>query len=387
MTCSKCGAQLSPGAKWCASCGTPVAQQSSTTTEPVKEAQSSLGVASAAVSAESSKLATIKCGNCGYVGPGEKNRSLIAKILAWLCVVFAPLITILYFVATRPWRCPKCKSTFVGIRNKEGTFVGQEQGAWRWVLIILISLVAIAVIGILASVVLVSLNSARTKGADTVVQANLSSTRTLAELHWTEEFGYAGVCQDTEVKSALEAAEAAGPEGNLYECNDTKEGWAAASALRSGGYWCVDGTGASVGIDAPLGSGTLCGTSSSLQSEQDNTLSATPAPQTMALSTGTYTLTGYGASQSSYTGTVTIKKRPETERTYDLTWSVASGQMQIGVGILSGDILSVSYYELQADESIRDIGVVSYRVVDSSHLEGEWASVQGGAIGKEYLSL
>jgi len=29
-----------------------------------------------------SKNKEIKCGNCGYIGPGEKNRSLVAVILA-----------------------------------------------------------------------------------------------------------------------------------------------------------------------------------------------------------------------------------------------------------------------------------------------------------------
>jgi prepilin-type N-terminal cleavage/methylation domain-containing protein len=44
-------------------------------------------------------------------------------------------------------------------------------------------LVVIAIIGILASIVLVSLGSARSKGADAGIQANLSSIRTQAEVY------------------------------------------------------------------------------------------------------------------------------------------------------------------------------------------------------------
>ncbi len=45
-------------------------------------------------------------------------------------------------------------------------------------------LVVIAIIGILASVVLASLNSARTRGADAAVRAGLSSARSQAELYY-----------------------------------------------------------------------------------------------------------------------------------------------------------------------------------------------------------
>jgi hypothetical protein len=97
---------------------------------------------------------------------------------------------------------------------------------------------------------------------------------------------------------------------------------------------------------------------------------------------------GRGAGQSgNYAGTVTISSRESTSDVFDLTWNITSGQMQLGVGILVGDVLSVSYYETDASSSIKDIGVVSYRVIDGQHLQGQWSSVQGGTAGVEELTL
>jgi predicted RNA-binding Zn-ribbon protein involved in translation (DUF1610 family) len=158
MHCTNCGAQLNQGAQFCKSCGKPVVSA------PYA------GVAATTVVAPSVPIAhtsgvIIKCGNCGYIGEGEKARKLVFTILAWMCVVFAPLITALYFVGTHKYRCPKCKSTFIGIRNKEGVFTGQRGGASKVVTAILLILVGLAITGILASIVLVSLNDARQKAA------------------------------------------------------------------------------------------------------------------------------------------------------------------------------------------------------------------------------
>ena len=46
-------------------------------------------------------------------------------------------------------------------------------------------LVVVAIIGILASVVLASLNSARSKGEDAAVKSNLSNARTQAEVFFS----------------------------------------------------------------------------------------------------------------------------------------------------------------------------------------------------------
>jgi prepilin-type N-terminal cleavage/methylation domain-containing protein len=102
-------------------------------------------------------------------------------------------------------------------------------------------LVVIAIIGILASVVLASLNSARAKGADAAVKSNLANIRAQAEIIYddADPNSYATVC--TGAANALDAADEAGGGENV--CNDTDDAWAASTALKSGGFWCVDSTG------------------------------------------------------------------------------------------------------------------------------------------------
>ncbi len=115
-------------------------------------------------------------------------------------------------------------------------------------------LVVIAIIGILASIVLISLNSARTKGSDAKVQEQLSSMRSQAELY-------------TGTGTAFTAATCATTAGSLFETGNNGLGnllggvtlansrcasatglpsagvaWAVASQI-TGGAWCVDSTG------------------------------------------------------------------------------------------------------------------------------------------------
>ena len=96
-------------------------------------------------------------------------------------------------------------------------------------------LVVIAIIGILASVVLASLNSARDKGTDAAIKANLNNMRAEAEIVFDDTGSYATVCT-----VAAEQVTAAGA-----VCADTATAWAAAADLSSasGDAFCVDSTG------------------------------------------------------------------------------------------------------------------------------------------------
>lgn len=140
-------------------------------------------------------------------------------------------------------------------------------------------LVVIAIIGILSSIVLVSLNSARSKGADAAIKSDLSGIRSQAEIVYgdlgcysntgtacsattpaavapgacpasgsTNIFGYTNLA--AQIAGALKAS------GSFGACSATVGGgtWAVAAILKSGvagaadSGWCVDSTGKSKSI-------------------------------------------------------------------------------------------------------------------------------------------
>jgi len=118
-------------------------------------------------------------------------------------------------------------------------------------------LVVIAIIGILAGVVLTSLNTARAKAADAAVKSNLANIRAQAELVYdsTNPNGYGDVCTNGTVSAAVAAAGSAG--GGAGMCSDDNSGWAASAPLKSGGAWCVDNSGTSTPVAAVLSAGDI----------------------------------------------------------------------------------------------------------------------------------
>src|SRR3989338_30420 len=253
MFCHKCGNKLDKDSKFCGKCGNTTTKESMSEQAPINDSNTNEQV-------EHKTLPTIKCGNCGYIGAGEPARSLAGKILAWICVVFAPIITIVYFVATHKWRCPKCKSTFLGVKNEHGVFVGQTGGASRIVTIFICILVGVAIMGILASVVLASLNSARQKGADASIKANLANARAQAELYYDKNAdSYEGVCTSTDGVLEMKS-NASESSGSNVVCNDVTKSWAMSSPLKSipDNSWCVDSTGTNKEISGGIGNQNSC---------------------------------------------------------------------------------------------------------------------------------
>ncbi len=136
-------------------------------------------------------------------------------------------------------------------------------------------LVVVAIIGILASVVLASLNSARNKGADAAIKANLANARSQAEIYYntnttlpeTYGGGAQGVCTNGLQGGAAgigaiinSAARAYGIANGVYTinnavptittatCNYNNANWAAEVPLKATGVgytWCVDSSGKS----------------------------------------------------------------------------------------------------------------------------------------------
>ncbi|MBU6321026.1 MAG: zinc ribbon domain-containing protein [Patescibacteria group bacterium] len=273
MYCSNCGRKNDPDANFCEKCGAAL------TKESVPVLRESAPVTSTAPSTQSEPVAApptgkgvIKCGNCGYIGPGEPARSLWAKILAWICVIFAPLITILYFVATHKYRCPKCHSTFLGIRNKNGEFIQGQNGVSRAVTIIILVFVGLFVIGVLAAVVLASLNTARAKSRDAAIESRLDSIRAEAEVYYggagdnsygngTDSCADGMFAADATIASELQDISSLNPNGEM-SCAVSTDGSAYALQAQltsdSGTYWCVDSAGLSKEETSSLGAGTRC---------------------------------------------------------------------------------------------------------------------------------
>ncbi|HCY17730.1 MAG: hypothetical protein UR62_C0011G0010 [Candidatus Nomurabacteria bacterium GW2011_GWF2_35_12] len=144
-------------------------------------------------------------------------------------------------------------------------------------------LVVVAIIGILASVVLASLNSARSKGSDAAIKANLANLRPQAEIYYdgtgAGTYGSAGACSitsagvvtgcasnvmaDTTFRSGMTAAASASGNNAVGNVGGTPSAWAVAVPLKTVAttFWCVDSAGASKSVTTALSTNTVCPTS------------------------------------------------------------------------------------------------------------------------------
>lgn len=124
-------------------------------------------------------------------------------------------------------------------------------------------LVVIAIIGILAAVVLASLNDARDGGQDASIKQSIGNARSQAELYYNSTgFTYDGFCATAAATSLIEAAESNRAEtgttavidnnavANEVVCNDSDAAYVLAAPLNIFGAgtegevaWCVDSTG------------------------------------------------------------------------------------------------------------------------------------------------
>ncbi|MBP6912375.1 MAG: prepilin-type N-terminal cleavage/methylation domain-containing protein [Candidatus Pacebacteria bacterium] len=133
-------------------------------------------------------------------------------------------------------------------------------------------LVVIAIIGILAAIVLASLNSARSKGGDSAVRSNIANIRGQAALYYDTNITYGnnvacgftsggtavGVCTglfgagSTTAQAGLRAAATASGSTAYGFTNATGDAWAIGAILKTTNiissnsgvdYYCVDSTG------------------------------------------------------------------------------------------------------------------------------------------------
>lgn len=109
-------------------------------------------------------------------------------------------------------------------------------------------LVVIAIIGILSSVVLASLNTARTKGQDAKMKSEMSGLRAAAEVFYETPASYNNMFTSNNTCASADAgistyitsiANASASEG----CFSAANLWSVGATLPSGALWCVDGKG------------------------------------------------------------------------------------------------------------------------------------------------
>ncbi len=127
-------------------------------------------------------------------------------------------------------------------------------------------LVVVAIIGVLASVVLASLNTARAKGSNAAIKANMANVRAQSEILYDSTFvdNIFNVCPaatsgsffaDPTISAALTAAvSASGASGSGSSFCNSKGStgqWVAVIPLKAAegsiNYWCVDSTNVSKG--------------------------------------------------------------------------------------------------------------------------------------------
>jgi prepilin-type N-terminal cleavage/methylation domain-containing protein len=84
-------------------------------------------------------------------------------------------------------------------------------------------LVVIAIIGILAGVVIASLNSARTKGRHAAIKSNLRNAVSQATIYFNENGTYTGLCSDPKIQEILSALGGAGKAACYVHANTIQD--------------------------------------------------------------------------------------------------------------------------------------------------------------------
>ncbi len=133
-------------------------------------------------------------------------------------------------------------------------------------------LVVIAIIGILASVVLASLSTARSKGTDAAIQSSVNNFRAQAEITGSQVNGSvnyltpisvctAGATIITDINSKNGAGVTTGTGSSNYVCNASASAWVLSAQLVASTtrFICVDSTGTSeINTALPATTATVC---------------------------------------------------------------------------------------------------------------------------------
>ena len=127
-------------------------------------------------------------------------------------------------------------------------------------------LIVIAIIGVLSSVVMTAMGTAKSKGIDAAIKGDTHGIYPQAAIIYDTTGSYATVCVDVDVTTALNAAGTVGG-GVTTECQSSASAWAIEAPLKalnqfssnSGqDYWCMDSVGVKKIVDGVLGVATVC---------------------------------------------------------------------------------------------------------------------------------
>ena len=122
-------------------------------------------------------------------------------------------------------------------------------------------LVVIAIIGILASVILSSLNDARESGINAKIKSEMSSLAKRAYIEENQNFTYDTVCGTNGYTQSINIADIITSINSfatsVVVCNSDTTAFAVSVPLDSA-YWCVDSTGVAKSIPAELTTELQC---------------------------------------------------------------------------------------------------------------------------------
>lgn len=126
------------------------------------------------------------------------------------------------------------------------------------------ALAVIAIIGLLASVIIVNVSHSKKQGEDSAVISGLREVRNAAELYYNQNLTYEGVCKkngkdlspDGDFGRLGDYIDKYNGEDGKIGCVATEDGFAVISSLNMGDCWCVDYEG--VSREVSLGSEKNC---------------------------------------------------------------------------------------------------------------------------------
>ena len=102
-------------------------------------------------------------------------------------------------------------------------------------------LVVIAIIGILASIVLFSLNEAKRSARDVVIKNAITESAKMAEIFFDDNGNFDLICDEPQFVVGGVIENSISENGGLLACGDAALGYCFSSTLNSGESVCLDG--------------------------------------------------------------------------------------------------------------------------------------------------